>query len=143
MAREFKGRVAGRFYLEFIVYLAVFVLFAYFALQPHRNPWLVVAAVFSALLFVEMLYLTLSNAQNAEESFLKLDKGEIIIGDREHRERIKWSEVDLVQIVWISEDKWLEALFGLDPSVLIKKKRSKAFEVSVSPDFFQNPDLFF
>ena len=136
MAVEFKGRIAGRFYLEFFFYLAVFAVFAYFALQPHRNPWLIVSAVVSGVLFLEMLYLILSNSQSAEESRVRLDKNEIFVGDRKTNDKIRWKEVDLVQIAWVSEDKWLEALLGLDPSILIKRKRAKAFEVVISPDFF-------
>jgi len=137
---EFKGRIAGRFYTEFFFYLIVFAIFLYYSLQPNRNPWVVATGVFSGLLFVEMTYMLMVNSMNAEKCKVTLNKDEIIFTDEKGAEKIKWKDVELVEIVWRGKDKWLEALFGLDPSILVKKKREKE-ALGISPDYFDTQPI--
>jgi len=141
---EFKSRIAGRFYAEFYFYILAFLVILYFAMQPHRNQWLVVAAVISGLLAVEALYILYRNLRNASKSFVKVDKNKITVADGTGVETVDWSKVERICIGWISEDKWLERIFGLDPSVLIRKKgagKNKEFDLGVSPDFFKTQDV--
>ncbi|MFH1056683.1 MAG: hypothetical protein V1717_02720 [Candidatus Micrarchaeota archaeon] len=141
---EFKSRIAGRFYAEFYFYILAFLVILYFALQPHRNQWLVVVAVISGLLAVEALYLLYRNLRNASKSFVKVDKTKIVVADGNGVESIDWNRVEKICIGWESEDKWLERIFGLDPSVLIKKKgagKKKEFDLGVSPDFFKTQEI--
>ena len=140
LAKDFKGRIAGRFYAEFLFYLIAFTVLLYYSLQPQHNPWVIVAAVIAGLLFVEMTNLMVKNAYYTDNAFVGVDKDKIVYSDPEDKETLYWKDVDFVEISWLSEDKWLEAWFGLDPSILIRKKRSKFFDVSISPDFFDTKE---
>jgi len=138
MSVEFKSRVAGRFYAEFYFYLAVFVISLYLALQHGRNPWVLILAVVAALFFVEMLFIVISNMRNAGNAFVRIDKQKIIVTDAKGTISISWSQADGVLIAWFSKDKWLENIFGLEPSILVRKKGTKKNEadLGISPDFF-------
>ncbi len=140
---EFRARIAGRFYAEFYFYLFVFVVSLYLALQPNRNPWLVVLAVVSSLFFLEMLYLMVSNMRKAQKAFVRLDKRKIVVADEEGVRTIEWKRVDRIMIAWFSKDKWLEWFFGLDPSILVKVRGGAKGEVElgIAPDFFKTQEI--
>ncbi len=140
---EFRAKIAGRFYAEFYFYLAVFVATLYLAVQPNRNPWLVVLAVVSALFFLEMLLLMAGNLRKAQKAFVRVDAKKIVVADDDGSKTVEWAKVDRVMIAWFSKDRWLERFFGLDPSILIKVKGEPAgeAELGIAPDFFKTPGI--
>lgn len=135
---KFDSRIAGRFYAEFFFYLAVFILSLYYALQHQQNPWITVLFIFSSLFMLDMSYILYKNYLRSQSAFVQVDSDRIVIADEDSSEKVSWKDVEKVQIAWFSKDKWLERLFGLEPSILIKKKSAPKgeFEVGVSPDYF-------
>jgi len=140
---EFRAKIAGRFYAEFYFYLVVFIVTLYLALQPSRNPWLVVLAVVSTLFFFEMIFLMARNLRKAEKAFVRVDAKKIVVADDEGSKTIKWADVDRIMIAWFSKDKWLERFFGLNPSILMKLKGEPTgeAELGIAPDFFKTPQI--
>lgn len=135
---KFDSRIAGRFYAEFVFYLAVFVASLYYAFQNPLNPWITVLFILSALFMLDMSYILYKNYLRSQVAFVQVDSDKILISDQDGSEKVSWKEVDRVQIAWFSKDKWLERVFGLEPSILIKKKSAPKgeFEVGISPDYF-------
>ncbi|MEM4254864.1 MAG: hypothetical protein QXR53_00845 [Candidatus Norongarragalinales archaeon] len=143
MVATFKGKIAGRFYAEFYFYLAVFVASLYLAVQPGGSPWVVLLAVVSTVFFLEMLFLMNKNLLKAGKAFVKVDARSITVSDDEGAKTIAWKDVDGVMIAWFSRDKWLEWVFGLDPSILIKTRRDSKgeAELGIAPDFFRTQEI--
>lgn len=142
---KFESHVAGRFHAEFFFYILLFAGSLYFAAQHHSNPWLALLVILSAVLLLEMTYLLFQNIRRAGKDSVVLDSARITVSDNEGIERIAWKDVERVQIAWFSRDRWLEVFFGLDPSILVKRRNtpSGVFEFGISPDFFKTQKILF
>jgi hypothetical protein len=134
---EFKARIAGRFHAEFLFYLAVFLLSLYAYPLTLKNPWIVVLAVLSGLLAIDLFWQIWKNTLACSTWFVKIDSDKITVADKSGTQSVKWKEIEFVKAAEVSREKWLEFFFGVEPSLLFKKKRSAQgeFELGISPDF--------
>lgn len=137
MSAEFKARIAGRFYAEFFFYLAVFLLSVYLYPLTQFNPWIVVLAVLSGLFAVDTFVQLWKSTLNSQDWFVKIDSEKITVADKRGSQTMKWKDVEFVKAAEVRREQWLEFFFGVEPSLLFKKKRSAQgeFELGVSPDF--------
>ena len=137
MSVEFKARIAGRFYAEFFFYLAVFLLSLYLYPITLSNPWIVVLAVLSGLFALDTFGQLWGSAADSQDWLVKIDSEKITVSDKRGSQSMKWNDVEFVKAAEVSREKWLEFFFGVEPSLLFKKKRSAQgeYELGISPDF--------